>query len=115
MPLWKNWLTALNFNNTPDLPGKRGERENDMLNTLKERLLDGMEIKKVKEKPSKYEITFLVDGIEYKSELPKTCCPGMQDRVADHAMFNVMCAVAIKKGDMAAAGMWLDKISNRGG
>ena len=86
-----------------------------MLNTLKERLLDGMEIKKVKEKPSKYEITFLVDGTEFKSELPKTCCPGMQDRVVDHTVFNVMCAVAIKKGDMEAAGMWLKRIADRAG
>lgn len=86
-----------------------------MLNTLKERLLDGMQIKKVKGKPSKYEITFLVDGVEFKSELPKTCCPGMQDRVADHTMFNVMCAVAMKKGDIEAAGMWLKRIADRAG
>ena len=82
-----------------------------MLNTLKERLLDGMEIKKVKEKPSKYEITFLVEGAEYKSELPKTCAPGAQNKVADHTMFNVMCAVALKRGDVESAKMWLNKIA----
>ena len=48
-----------------------------MLNTLKARLPEGLEIKKVKEKPSKYEITFLIDGRDIKEELPKTCTPGM--------------------------------------
>ena len=84
-----------------------------MLNVLKERLLDGMEIKKVKEKPSKYEITFLIDGKEYKSEMPKTCTPGMQDRVVDSTMFNVMCAAEINKGNIEAAKSWLDKITAR--
>ena len=37
-----------------------------MLNTLKERLPEGLEINKVKEKPSKYEITFMIDGKEIK-------------------------------------------------
>ena len=83
-----------------------------MLNTLKERLQDGMEIKKVKERPSKYEITFLIDGKEYKGELPKTCAPGYQNRVADHTIFNVMCAYEIDNGNMQAAKSWLDKIAN---
>ena len=82
-----------------------------MLNTLKERLLDGMEIKKAKEKPSKYEITFLVDGFEYKSELPKTCAPGAQCIIADQTMINAMVAVALKKGDVESAKMWLNKYS----
>lgn len=80
-----------------------------MLNTLKERLLDGLEIKKVKEKPSKYEITFLSEGIEYKSELPKTCAPGAQNVIVDQIMFSAMCAVALKKGDLESAKMWLNK------
>ena len=82
-----------------------------MLNTLKERLLDGMEIKKVKEKPSKYEITFLIDDNEISSELPKTCIPGGQDRVVDWTIFNVMCQVALKKGDLEAAKLWLNRIT----
>ena len=82
-----------------------------MLNTLKERLLDGMEIKKVKEYPSKYHITFLVDGIEYKSELPKTCAPGAQNIIVDQTVFSAMTAVALKKGDMESAKMWLNKYS----
>lgn len=81
-----------------------------MLNTLRERLPDGLEIKNVKEKPSKYEITFMIDGSEIKSELPKTCMPGMQNRVADHTIINAMAMNAMKKGDMETAKMWLDKL-----
>ena len=81
-----------------------------MLNLLKQRLLPGLEIKKVKEKPSKYEITFTVDGKDYKSEIPKTCAPGAQNRVVDHAMYIVMCAVETNRGDLDAAKAWLDKV-----
>lgn len=81
-----------------------------MLNVLKERLLDGMEIVKVKEKPSKYEITFFISGGEIKEELPKTCTPGMQNRVADHTMFNAMCKAEIEKVNFQAAKGWLDRI-----
>jgi hypothetical protein len=81
-----------------------------MLNTLKERLPDGMEIKKVKEKSSKYEIIFLIDGKDIKSELPKTCTPGMQNRVADHTIINAMVINAMHNGDMETAKKWLDKL-----
>ena len=84
-----------------------------MLNTLKERLPEGLEIKKVKEKPSKYEITFLIDGRDIKEELPKTCTPGCQNRVADHTIFNAMAKNAICNGDMETAKMWLDKLLHR--
>ena len=80
-----------------------------MLNTLKARLPEGLEIKKTKEKPSKYEITFLIDGKDIKGELPKTCTPGCQDRVADLTIFNVMARKAMESGDMETAKMWLDK------
>ena len=82
-----------------------------MLNTLKERLLDGMEIKKVKEKPSKYAVTFLVNGKEYMTEIPKACVPGMQNRVVDQSMFLVMCNAEVDKGNLQAGKLWLDKIS----
>lgn len=84
-----------------------------MLNVLKERLLDGMEIKKVKEKPSKYEITFLISGGEIKEELPKTCTPGRQNHVVDHTIFNAMCKAEIEKGNYQAAKCWLDRIMER--
>ena len=81
-----------------------------MLNTLKARLPKEMEIKKVKEKPSKYEITFLIGGGTINQELPKTCTPECQSRVADMTIFNVMARNAMDNGDMKTAKMWLDKI-----
>ena len=84
-----------------------------MLNVLKERLLDGMEILKVKENRSKYEITFLISGGEIKVELPKTCAPGCQDIVVDQAMFLAMCNAETAKGKFDAAKDWLDKIMTR--
>ena len=84
-----------------------------MLNTLKERLVPGMEIKKVKENRSKYEITFLIRGGEIKEELPKTCAPGMQDKVVDHTIFIAMCEAAIKKGDCNEGKKWMDRIISR--
>ena len=88
-----------------------------MLNTLKERLPEGMEIQKVKEKPSKYEITFAIDGKGITGELPKTCAVGCQNRVVDLTIFNVMARNAINNGDLETGRMWLDKIytnSNEG-
>ena len=84
-----------------------------MLNTLKERLPEGLKIKKVKEKPSKYEITFLIDGNDIKGELQKTCTPGCQNWVADLTIFNVMAMNAIKNGYLETAKMWLDKAMHR--
>ena len=83
-----------------------------MLNTLKERLLDGMEIKKVKEKPSKYEITFIIGGKDITGELPKTCSPGCQNKVADQTIFNAKAKNAIILGNFEEGKMWLDKITN---
>ena len=86
-----------------------------MINILKERLLDGMEIKKVKEKQSKYEITFMINSKEYKSELPKTCAPGCQNSVADHTLFLVMSAAEMDNGNMPAVKYWLDRITTKKG
>ena len=81
-----------------------------MLTVLKDRLPEGVEVKKVKEKPSKYEIIFTISGGEVNGELPKTCTPGMQDRVADQTIFNAMAKAAIYKGDYQVAKEWLDRI-----
>ena len=84
-----------------------------MLNILKERMLDGMEIVKAKEKPSKYEITFSIKGVEVKTEIPKACTPGMQNRIVDDTIFNAMAQSAFKRGDFEDVGKWLDKIGGR--
>ena len=83
-----------------------------MLNTLKERLVPGMEIKTVKEKRSKYEITFLISGGEVKEELTKSCPPGNQTYFADCVIFGAMAKASINKGDYDAGTAWIDKIVN---
>ena len=85
----------------------------NMLEILKNRLPEGLEIKKVREKPSKYEIAFLNGGKEYNGALPKTCAPGCQDRVADHTICIIMCTAEMDKGNIRAAGAWLDKIARK--
>lgn len=83
-----------------------------MLNVLKERLIDGMEIKTVKEKRSKYEITFLIRGMEIKAELTKTCPPGNQNYFVDSTIFSAMAKAFFNMGDYNEGGKWLDKIVN---
>ena len=83
-----------------------------MLNTLKKRLPEGMEIKAVKEKRSKYEITFLIRGAEIKEELTKTCPPGNQNYFVDCVIFSAMAKACINIGDYNEGGKWLDKIVN---
>ena len=84
-----------------------------MLNVLKARLLEGMEIKKVKEWKSKYDITFLINGKEVKAELTRYCAFGYENSVVDSFMFNTMARVALDSGDIEAAKMWLDKDLHR--
>lgn len=58
--------------------GHEGRKEIDMektmLDILKERLIDGLEIVKVNETNSKYTITFRFEGDEAKANLPKSQC-----------------------------------------
>ena len=83
-----------------------------MLNTLKERLVPEMEIKTVKEKRNKYEITFLIRGMEIKEELTKTCPPGNQNYFVDSVIFSAMAKAFFNTGDYNEGGKWLDKIVN---
>ena len=83
-----------------------------MLNTLKKRLPEGMEIKAVKEKRSKYEITFLIRGGDIKEELTKTCPPGNQNYFVDCVIFGAMSKACINSGDYSEGKKWLDKIIN---
>ena len=80
-----------------------------MINILKARLLPGMEIKKVKEWKSKYDITFLINGKEVKAELTRYCALGYENSVVDSVMFNTMARVALARGDIEEAKMWLDR------
>jgi hypothetical protein len=84
--------------------------ESTMLDVLKGRLVDNLEIVKVKETNSKYTITFRFGGDEAKAELPKSCSPGNHGAVADASIITAMSSIYFKRGDYAKAKEWLDKL-----
>lgn len=81
-----------------------------MLDVLKDRLIDGLEIVKVKETNNKYAITFRFEDNEAKAGLPKSCSPGAHNKVADSTIITVMSNIYIKCGDYTKAKEWLDKL-----
>lgn len=85
-----------------------------MLDIVKERLPEGIEIASVKEDRSKYEVT-LTDG-EYSSKcwVNKTYAPNMYERAADSAIYNAMAGIAIDRGDIATGKAFLAKIAELG-
>ena len=85
--------------------------EKTMLDVLKDRLFDGLEIVKVKEMNSRYTITFRFEGDEAKADLPKTCSPGAHNKVADSTIITAMSSIYLNRGDIAKAKECLNKIS----
>lgn len=81
-----------------------------MLGILKGRLIDGLEIAKVKETNSKYTITFRFEGDEAKADLPKSCSPRAHDTVADSTIITAMSSIYFHRGDFSKAKEWLDKL-----
>ena len=93
------------------LDGEKGKiMEKTMLDVLKERLIDGLEIVKVKETNSRYTITFHFDGDEGRADLPKSCSPGAHNAVADNAIITAISSIYFNRGEFAKAKEWLDKI-----
>lgn len=82
-----------------------------MLEIMKSRMPEGLEIVKVKNKTnaSQIQIWFSYDGMECVGWLPKTCTPKMENRVCDRTIFNAMAEFAMGKGDIAGAKEWLSK------
>lgn len=79
-----------------------------MLDILKERLPEGLEIIKEKGKASasQTEITFRYQGIEEKSWLPKTCAPGCAEKVCDQTIACTMWGFGLKMQDMEMVEHW---------
>ena len=86
-----------------------------MLDILKGRLIDGLEIVKVKETNTKYTITFAFDGDKASAELPKSCSPTAHNEVADNTIITAMSSIYFNRGDYAKAKEWLDKIGAKEG
>ena len=83
----------------------------EMLDILKGRLPDGLEIVKVKNRSgnSQTEILFSYEGTEAKGWLPKTCTPGRAENCCDFLTYGVMAQIGLQRGDLVMAKGWLDK------
>ena len=83
----------------------------EMLEILKGRLPEGLEIVKVKNRSgsSQMEIRFSYEGTEAVGWLWKTCTPGKAEHLCDFTLYGVMCNVGITRNDFEMAKFWSDK------
>lgn len=84
-----------------------------MLNVLKKRLIEGLNIVSVKETFTKYKIVFEYEGEKTTAELPKSCPPKCHNEVADNTIITAMSTIYFNRGDYAKAKEWLDKLTAR--
>lgn len=85
-----------------------------MLDILKERLPDGMEISKVKDTASscQLEIWFSYQGMEDKNWLTKVCAPGCEHKICDQTIATSMLGFALKLKNLEMCDYWHDKMIN---
>ena len=88
----------------------KNKMDKTMLDILKERLIDGLSIKSVKETNTKYTICFEYEGEKAKADLPKSCTPNCQNEVADNSIITAMSTIYFNRGDFVKAKEWLDKL-----
>lgn len=81
----------------------------EMLEILKGRLPEGLEIVKTKNKGSQTEIKFSYDGVEVVGWLPKTCIPGAAESTCDFTVCAAMISVALDYNNTEMAKFWMDK------
>ena len=84
--------------------------DNTMLDILKERLVEGLSIKSVKETNTRYTIRIEFEGDEAKADLPKSCAPGCHNEVADATIITAMSTIHCNRGEYVTAKEWLDKL-----
>jgi len=83
-----------------------------MIDILKERLPEGLEVVKVKDKASasQAQITFAYKGLESGSWIYKTCAPGCEYKLCDSTIASVMMSFGIKLHDLEMAEYWKAKL-----
>lgn len=83
-----------------------------MLEILKERLPEGLEIIKVQDRTSSSQIQLLFRyrDIETRGTLQKTCAPGYAEINCDYTICSVMMAIALKAGDRRMAEHWRERL-----
>ena len=85
-----------------------------VLEILKKRLPEGLEIAKVIDKAnsSQIEIWFSYRGMKTNCWLSKTCAPGHAARLCDKVVATAMLGFAIQLKDIEMADYWKDKMLN---
>lgn len=88
---------------------------NTMLDILKSRLPEGLEIVKVKDRVNSSQIvlTFRYRGIEIGGYLQKACAPGYAEQNCDYTISSVMMALALNLGDRELADHWSERLLAR--
>lgn len=82
-----------------------------MLDLLKSRLPEGLEIVKVQDRASasQVKIWFVYDGTEGFTTLQKTCAPGMAEKNCDFSICAAMMGIALDRNDRKMVCEWRDK------
>ena len=83
-----------------------------MINVLMRRLPEGLKVVKTNSRAYAKEekVWFEYNGQQIIGYLPKTCAPGMENKVADRTIFNAMIEMALSREDLDDARFWLDKV-----
>lgn len=84
-----------------------------MLDILKGRLIEGVQIMKCKERASDYKIVLSKDGLNYDTTLPKSCTPGMEETLVDKTIYSALSSFALQQNDIAKTKYWLNKCQQR--
>lgn len=82
-----------------------------MLDILRERLPEGLEIIKVHDKSgsSQIKVDFSYNGTETVGYLYKTCAPGQAERNCDFIIYSTMISIGLKNNDLYMAQEWMKK------
>lgn len=85
-----------------------------MIDILRERLPEGLDITKVKDKASasQIEIRFAYKGVETVNWISKTCAPGYATWLCDKTIASTMLGIALDLKDIEMAEQWKDKMLN---
>lgn len=85
-----------------------------MLDILKERLPEGLEIVKVKDRAnaSQIQVFFSYEGKESTNWIRKTCAPGWEEKLCDRTIASTMLGYALDRKNLEMADYWKDKMLN---
>lgn len=83
-----------------------------MLDMLRERLPEGLEITKIKNRAnsSQIQLRFRYQGIETCGTLQKACAPGCAEQNCDFAICSAMMSIALRMGNRSMADCWHEKL-----